>query len=482
MLVVEGLGVRLGQVEALADVSFGLQAGEIVLVTGPSGCGKSTLARCLNGLIPHHSQATMAGQVRVDGVDTRDSDVPALAARVGVVAQHPDTQLFNLTVEDDVAFGPRQLGLDAEEVSRRVAWALAALQLQDLARRAPTELSAGEKQRLAIASALALQPRYLVLDEPTANLDHSAARALAQTLSRLAQEQGMGILVLEHRLGELSGPAARLLVMDRGRIVATGAPQALITAGDGPLHRLGIAGPTAEPEADWAKLMAPTAMPQPKGPPFLELRGVEAGYGRQAVLRGVDAALYRGEIAALVGPNGAGKSTLARIMAGLHRPWRGELRLGGLKRRPRPGSEVTLLMESPDEQLFAPTVAEEIAFGPRLRGLDATEACAEALQAAGLADLRARPPHTLSLGQRQRTVLAALLALRPELLILDEPTLGQDWGHLSRLMVLVRHLNERGMTVLMITHDARLVQRYARRILLLEQGRITADGVTAQQE
>jgi energy-coupling factor transport system ATP-binding protein len=194
------------------------------------------------------------------------------------------------------------------------------------------------------------------------------------------------------------------------------------------------------------------------------------------VLRGVDLALAPGELTALVGPNGAGKSTLARVLAGLLPVRRGRVRFAGTARRPRPGREVALLLESPDEQLFCDTVAEEVCFGVEHLGPRGAEAAGQALEATGLAHLRDRSPHTLSLGQRQRTALAALLALRPQLLILDEPTLGQDWGHLGGFMEAIRQLNAGGMTVLIITHDYKLVHRYARRIVLLEAGRVVAEG------
>jgi len=194
------------------------------------------------------------------------------------------------------------------------------------------------------------------------------------------------------------------------------------------------------------------------------------------VLRGVDLALARGELTALVGDNGAGKSTLARVIAGLLPLRRGQMRFAGAARQPRPG-EVALLLESPDEQLFCDTVEEEVRFGAENLGRQAREAVEQALRATDLEPLRARQPHTLSLGQRQRTVLAALLALGPQLLILDEPTLGQDWGHLGRFMDYIRRLNAAGTTVLVITHDYKLVHQYCRRVVLLHEGRIVADGV-----
>ena len=473
MLQVENLSVRFGAQVALEGVSFRVQSGEIVLVTGPSGCGKTTLARSLNGLIPHHSLATMGGRVLVDGLDTRQHPVAALAGHVGLVGQHPEAQLFNLTVEEEVAFGPRNLRLAPAEVARRVEGALADLGLETLRHRAPHTLSAGEKERLAIASVLAMAPRLLVLDEPAANLDVAATGELRAALERLAR-RGLAVVILDHKMGDLARLASRLLVLERGRIVREGPPERVL-ADRALLSRLGLRRPAHERQTPWRHLIAPRPHPV-GGPPLLELKGVVAGYGHEPVLRGVDLALAPGEMAALVGDNGAGKSTLARVASGVLAARGGEIRLAGVRRRPRAGSLVALLLESPDEQLFCDTVEEEVRFGQENLGRLDPPSVEEALVATGLEALRHASPHTLSLGQRQRTVLAALLALRPRLLILDEPTLGQDWGHLSRFMEAIRRLNARGTTVLLITHDYKLVHQYARRVLLLEGGRIVADG------
>jgi energy-coupling factor transport system ATP-binding protein len=483
MLRVDGLGVRFGGQAALAGVSFAVELGQVLLIGGPSGCGKSTLARCLNGLIPHSSQATMTGRVLIDGLDTREHPVWRLAAHVGLVLQHPETQLFNLTVEEEVAFGPRNLGLPGEEVGRRVEGALAILGLASLRRRPPPTLSAGEKQRLAIAAALALEPGLLVLDEALANLDVAARRALAETLVRLARVQGVAAVLLDHKISELTDLASQLLLLENGRM-AGGGPPAAVLSQQGLLERLGLH--RAAPPGSWRELLAGPWLspgnggggaPGETGPPLLELCGVVAGYGHERVLHGVDLAVTRGEMLALVGDNGAGKSTLARVIAGLLPARGGEIRFAGARRRPRPGREVALLLESPDEQLFCDTLEDEVRFGAENLGLCDPERVEQVLQATRLAHLRARLPHALSLGQRQRTALAALLALGPQLLILDEPTLGQDWGHLGLFMDFIRGLNASGTTVLIITHDPELVRRYARRVVLLEEGRIVADAV-----
>lgn len=472
MIDLDHLTVRYGENPALMDVSLHVEPGEFVLITGASGCGKSTLARCLNGLIPHTVAAYMSGRVTVDGRTTTDSTVSELAQSVGLVFQNPATQLFNLTVPDEVAFGPRNLGLDAAEVERRVEWALAATGIAHLRTRSIRALSGGELQRLAIASVLAMGPRVLVLDEPTSSLDVKSTREVMQTLARL-NAGGVTVVIIEHRLGEIAHLARRSILMDAGKVVADGPTDAVFARHD-LLRELGLRRPSIELQDDWAHLLVPNGHRTIS--PMVELRGVHAGYGRTMVLHGLDLALYAGEFAALVGDNGAGKSTVARVLAGLVKPRRGELHLGS-GRRPMLGLDIGLLFQNPLYQLFCDTVDEEVSFGPRnFDCLDSTEVEA-ILQATDLAALRRRSVQGLSSGQQQRTALAAVLSLKPRLIILDEPTLGQDWRHLSAFMDLLVRLNQAGHTILLITHDYKLVHRYARRVLLLREGRIAADGV-----
>lgn len=466
MVSIENLTVRYGSFAALEHVSLEVGPGEFVLVTGPSGCGKSTLARCLNGLIPHAISAELEGRIVVAGKDTASSPICDLATSVGMVFQNPSTQLFNLTVEEEVAFGARNLGLDEEEVARRVDWALDATLLTGLRPRSTHSLSGGEQQRLAIAAVLAMGPRVLVLDEPTSSLDVRSTQELMTTLTRLNSEEGVTVVILEHRLGEVARRARRTIIMDRGRTVADGSTPEVF-ADRRLLRELGIRRPVDKPQRDWTALLVPNG--HPPGTPVVELQGIEAGYGRETVLRDLDLCLYSGEFAALVGDNGAGKSTLARVLAGLIKPRRGEIRLSN-GRRPVPGSGVGLLFQNPLQQLFCDTVIEEVGFGAEGRDLE------RVLEATDLSGLCSRSVYSLSSGQQQRTTLAAILAMQPQVLILDEPTMGQDWGHLSAFMDFLLELNRAGSTILVITHDYKLVHHYARRILLLRNGRIVSDG------
>ncbi|MBL7184378.1 MAG: ATP-binding cassette domain-containing protein [Anaerolineae bacterium] len=474
MIEVDDLTVCYGQQRVLGALSLSIRPGEFVLVTGPSGCGKSTLLRALAGLIPHASLAHMKGRVVVDGLDTQEHSLPILAGHIGLVFQNPATQLFCLRVEEEVAFGPRNLGLPPDEVARRVEWAIAATGLEHLRGRRVNTLSDGEKQRLAIAAVLAMSPRILILDEPTSNLDMVGTRQVLSTLERLRRGSST-VVVAEHKTREVSQLAGRVLILEKGLPVADGSP-AEVFARREMLHRLGVRRPIAHPQSDWADLIAPneaSILPSLPGrgwgrvKPLVELEGVVAGYGKRQVLAGLDLSIQRGELVALVGDNGAGKTTVARLLAGLVKPRRGKVQVRG---------KVGLLFQNPLEQLFCETVEEEVAFGPRNYGLLTPALLEDTLAVADLGSLRHRRTHALSGGEQQRTALASVLALRLDLLILDEPTMGQDWGHLTAFMDHVGRLNGRGMAILLITHDYRLVHDYAQRVLLLRNGRIAAEG------
>lgn len=474
---VSDLTVRYGEQLALKGVSFTVGRGEFVLLGGPSGCGKSTLAHSLNGLIPHVSSAKVTGRVVVDGLDTSTHSIPELAAHVGLVFQNPATQLFNATVEEEIAFAPRNLGLPAEEVAARVTFALDATGISSLRSRAIRALSSGEQQRVAIASVLALRPQVLVLDEPTSNLDWRGVEQVMSTLARLNRERGLTILVIEHRLQAVIPLANRVLLMQGGRIVADGRPEDVF-ADKERLNTLGLRYPWHFADRQSATCN-PRFVPSPSGAhPLVAIQGLEAGYGRRTVLQDLNLALYPGEFVALVGDNGAGKSTLAKVLAGLLRPRQGKITWDTKLHRLPLGRRVGFLFQNPLDQLVCDTVEEEIAFGPRNLGLEQQmmrERVEASLAATGLTALRHRRSAALSAGEQQRTALAAALSTAPHLLILDEPTMGQDWAHLSLMMESLTHLNHNGQAILLITHDDKLVCRYARRIIVLEEGRIVRE-------
>lgn len=494
---VQDLCVHYGANPALEQVTLSIAPGECVLVTGPSGCGKSTLARVLCGLIPKAIPAQVTGQVVLQGdggtaLDILNQPVPVVAQQVGMVFQRPATQLFHLRVEQEVAFGPRNLGLSEEEVQSRTEWALAAAGIAHLRSRRPDELSGGQKQCVAIASVLAMRPRVLILDEPTASLDAGNTRLVMDTLQTLRRQYGLTIVLIEHRLAEALHIASRLILMDGGRIVADAAPEQLL-ADQALIRKFGIRRPAGMLPEAWEMLIvgdteltrdnerpAEDCAPvvpreaQPNGA-LLELRQVSAGYQRRAVIHDVNLSIYPGDFVALVGENGAGKSTLGLAACGLLKPTVGQVRFAHGK-PPRPGLDAAMLFQNPEDQLLCDTVNEEVAYAPRNFDRFDESLHEQILRETDLWTLRERSPYHLSVGQQQRAALAACLAVMPRLLILDEPTLGQDWGHLQQMMDFLAELNRKGTAILLITHDYKLIHRYARRLVIMQDGRIVRTG------
>lgn len=474
MIKVKNLSIKYNNTTVLNNISLHVRAGECVLITGPSGCGKSTLAYAMSGLIPQAIPAHIEGGVEVDGLDTNQHPLPELARHVGMVFQNPSQQLFHLHVEDEVAFGPRNLGFEENEVQERTEWALKATGLTHLRRNNPAELSGGQKQCVAIASLLAMKPQALILDEPTASLDVPNTRLVMNALHHLLEFYAVTIVLIEHRLDESSHLANRVILMDEGQIVADGVP-AEIFANKETRLRLGLRRPIDQPLETWTDLIQVNGNNIDGRQPLLAMRQVAAGYNHHAVIEGVDLCVYPQDFIALVGNNGAGKTTLALAAAGLIKPQKGEVTfLDG--KRPRAGLDVALLFQNPIDQLFCDSVEEEVGFGMRNYRCFDRNILQITLEQADLSTLRQRRPTNLSVGQQQRTTLAACLALHPKLVILDEPTLGQDWGHLQRLMDYLVLLNQNGTAIILISHDYKLVHRYAHRIVLMENGSIKLTG------
>jgi energy-coupling factor transport system ATP-binding protein len=470
---VSGLHVRYPESHALRGIDISIAPGAFVLIGGRSGSGKSTLALALLGLLHQEDASPLAevtGEIFVNGLSPSTHPVAQIATQAGLVFQNPVTQLFNGMVEEEIAFGPRNLGLSSQEVADRVGFASDAVGVDHLRRREVRRLSGGEQQRVAVAAALAMRPRMVILDEPTANLDAEGTRSVARVLARLNRRFGVTVVVIEHRLELFLPHAQRLIWLDRGRVVADGPPEEVL----GPGSHGAVTGPAVMPASHEPPQDATTGrLPYLRCEPLVSVGRVTAGYDGHPVLRECSLTLQRGEFAGLLGRNGVGKSTLARVLAGLIRPRRGRVVwCGNGNRHPRVG----FLQQNPEHQLVCQEVEEEVRFAPRNAGRDRDQDVEALLLRSGLQGLRHRPTHALSVGEQQRTALAATLSLRPELLILDEPTIGQDWHHLTELMDLVSGLNRQGHTVLLITHDRRLVDRYAHRAWEMAGGKVQLVG------
>jgi energy-coupling factor transporter ATP-binding protein EcfA2 len=448
-LAATGLSVSYAGVKALDSVDFAVAPGSFTLVGGPSGAGKSSLALALAGLIQRTNGSRVTGGLWVNGADPGALDPAQLSEHIGLVFQNPATQLFNESVQEEVAFGPVNQGLSPEVVCERVEYALHATRTAHLRNRVVRRLSGGEKQLVAIASVLAMRPRILVLDEPTANLDTQGGKAIAEALAQLHSESGVTIVLIEHRMELFEPYADSVLWLNEGRVAAHGAPA-----------------------NDSASAATHTHIEDRKrarsGETLVDVRDVSAGYDRSNVLQNCSMRIRCGDFAALVGNNGAGKSTVARVLSGLLHPRRGKViwHTEGARQR------VGLLQQNPLHQLVCGTVRDEIEFGPRNLGHHSRDRTDRLLVATDLSALEGRSTMRLSVGEQQRVALASTLSLRPALLILDEPTIGQDWRHLQRTMDYVEQRNRAGQTVLLITHDARLVERYPNRIWELHEGRI----------
>ena len=505
---------RSAQDPVLRDVSCHIRRGELVGLLGRSGSGRSTLASTLNGTIPHLVRGDLTGRVLIDGQDIRTQRPRDLADRIGFVFQDFEAQLFSTNVSLEVAFGPENLGVHPTEIARRVNSCLGVVRLSHLSHKAPAALSGGQKQRLALASVLALEPTVLILDEPTSDLDPAGRRELLEAIRSIRRTRDLTLVMIDPETDEM-GWADRLIVLDQGRVAMDGTPAALWDRAD-EMDALGVKGFTlaklarclgvserwvdadaaanAIRTAGWggapgvaARLRLADAA-HAGGEVLLEVDGVAHRYpdGTEA-LRDVHCAIRRGEFVAILGQNGSGKTTLVKHLNGILTPSAGEIRLRGKSLRGQPATalsrRVGLVFQNPDHQIFAERIWDEVAFGPRLQGLAEVAVAArveEALEAVGLAGMGDLDPFILTKGTRQRIAVASTLATKPEVIILDEPTTGLDHAELQGMMALIRRLNEAGHTILIITHAMDIAAAYARRVVLMQGGRILRDGPTRE--
>jgi energy-coupling factor transport system ATP-binding protein len=527
---------------------------------GPTGVGKTTFCLTLNGILPHLMGGTFEGKVVVAGMDTRDHGPGQMSRQVGLVFQDPESQLFNMTVEDEVAFGLESLGLSPSEMEERIAWVLDVVRLQGLRSRHPLQLSGGQKKRLAIATVLAMRPQVLVLDEPVTGLDPLGRHEVLSVIEKLKREEETTIIMVEQDAEAVMAWADRVVIMVQGRLALEGSPRQVFSQ-VASLHDWGLAVPQmcelahlfnqrqgtsfhflTEDEA-FSTLVAElqsevrspksverstsilrqaqdacSAKPHPSTEPPLSLSKGSGCSGDSAnrhystpqrnspeptqpaikvedlwhhyddappALSGVNLSIEAGDFLAIVGQNGSGKTTLVKHFNGLLRPNRGHVfvfgedtvgqSVGQLARK------VGYLFQNPDHQIFAPTVWEEVAFGPRNLGFSEEEVAARTADALALFRLENQtetPPAVLGYGLRRKVTLAAIWAMRPQVLVLDEPTVGLDWRSSRIVMEEATHLNRQGHTIILVTHDMKLVAEFARHVLVLSDGQVLALGPT----
>jgi cobalt transport protein ATP-binding subunit len=495
---------------ALREVSCTIRQGEMVVIIGASGAGKSTFVKCLNRVIPAFQTGQLTGDIYLFGQHLTHEKVGELAGTVGMVFQDFEAQLFSTTVRDEVVFGMEQLGVAPAQMQRRLEEALTQVGLAGFEGRDPTTLSGGQKQRLAIAALLALQPRILVFDEPTTDLDPQGRQEIFALLGQM-RANGHTLVLVEHEVSA-AVLADRVLLLAAGEIVAAGPPEHILPQTT-LLERYGVRprdvdrvfqslGIPAYPRsvADAASVLQQQISLSPylttgqslpsivlneqSTPPLLQVQTVTHTYSeRPPAVRDVTLTIRSGEFLALLGKNGSGKTTLAKHLGGLLTPTQGHVLLRGQELSEVPlhqfAQEVSYVFQNPDHQLFADTVEAEVAFGPRNIGLDAAAVRTrvdEALEAVGLQSLRDQDPFLLGRGERQRLAVAALLALRPRVLILDEPTTGLDYPEQRQMMELLKRFHQEGRTILIITHVPWVAAEYAERALLMADGQLLWNG------
>jgi energy-coupling factor transport system ATP-binding protein len=508
-----------GQKEpALDGLNLDVAEGEFVVVMGHSGAGKSTLCTSLNGLIPHFFRGRMQGEVRIEGRSTREGKVGEFAKDVGLVFQDFEAQLFSTNVALEVAFGPENFQVEREEMVRRVESVLSQVRLEGFEDRQPATLSGGQKQRLAIASVLAMEPRILCLDEPTTDLDPVGKLGIFEIAEDLKNRDDVTLIVVEHETEETLD-ADRIVVLRDGRIAAdqparevlrevelleessvmplgiarffrekgVGNEQLPLTPEEG-IKEFEARGWRVSPERHRELVEADEGREASYGEPLIEVEGLSHRYPNGVVvLEGVDLEVRRGEFLAVLGQNGSGKTTLVKHFNGLLEPTEGSVRVDGEETAKQGiqvlGQRVGYVFQNPDHQIFSDTVFDEVSFGPKVRALredEVRERVEEALAAVGLGGRGDEDPFGLTKGERQRVAVASVLAVRPEVLILDEPTTGLDYAEQRSMMDLVRRLNEAGSTIIAVTHTMWVVAEYAHRAAVMKDGRMALSGTVRE--
>lgn len=495
-LVIENLSFqyRTRPEKAIENISFELKPGELLLIAGSSGCGKTTLARCINGLIPRSYKGERTGKLLLHGRDVSEMKIADVAQTVGTLLQDPERQIVASNVYNEVAFGPENLGLPREEILARVDAAMKRLRIEHLLERETFNLSGGEKQKVALAGLLSMNPSILLLDEPLASLDPASAHEALEVFRSLADE-GKTVVLIEHRVEDaIFAKPDRLLYMEAGQVKYLGAIDSLPTAIN---HR------EVKLPAEWVvkRVRQAGKMPVKVEPAAQEARGealvafenVDFRYSDETplILQNVSLQINRGDLIAVLGPNGAGKSTLVKHAIGLLKPTSGRVLVEGKDTKSMSVAQIAhslgFVFQSPTHMLFAPTVREELEFGPKnleMDSLSIPRLVSESLATMNLKGLEEYPPLGLSFGQQKRTTIAAVLAMQSKIMIMDEPTAGQDYSNYTHFMdAMCKPANGRKSLVaenfaatLFITHDVDLAVTYANRVVLFGDKHIVADG------
>ncbi len=499
----------------LHHINLDIFPGEKVLIAGASGSGKSTIASCINGLIPFAYEGESTGTLLVDGKEPKKSSIFELSHTVGTVLQDTDGQFIGLTVGEDIAFALENECVPLDEMKETVSRVAELVDIEHHLTHAPHELSGGQKQRVSLAGVMVDDVKVLLFDEPLANLDPAAGRATIELIDSIQQQTGAAVIIIEHRLEDvLWRHVDRIVLMEDGRIVADMPTKELLSSDllkahgiREPLYltALRYAGievtPEIEPQhidslrltdgqkrcvREWMQREQKEAAAPTEKKELLRVSGLSFAYTDETVLSDVNFTVYEGEMVSIVGRNGAGKSTLAKLICGFEKPTAGEIFLRGrdlktdtIKER---AASIGYVMQNPNQMLSKPMIWDEVELA--LLKTDMTpeerkERVEETLKICGLYPFRKWPVSALSFGQKKRVTIASILVQRPEILILDEPTAGQDYRHYTEIMEFLKELNGRGYTILMITHDMHLMLEYTTRAIVFSEGKLLADTTSA---
>lgn len=510
-----GFQYNAQQKPTLYDINLSVMKGEKVLIAGPSGCGKSTLAHCINGLIPFSYKGEMTGSLILKGKETREQSLFDISKTVGTVLQDSDSQFVGLTVAEDIAFALENDCVGEPELHERVNEVAEMVDVHKFMTHAPGELSGGQKQRVSMAGVLVDDVELLLFDEPLANLDPATGKHAIDLIDRMQKEIGAAVIIIEHRLEDvLYRNVDRIILMEAGRIIADTTPNELLSTDilsesgiREPLYitALKYAGvavtPNMLPESirslklsddDKAKvnswfLNSKKANEQEEKKVLLKTDKIAFSYdnGHKA-LKDISLTIHEGEMLAVVGTNGAGKSTFSKVVCGFEKEEAGSLvfkdmNLAELSIKER-ADHIGYVMQNPNQMISKVMIKEEVALGLLSRGASeelVNERTEKALKICGLWSFRNWPVSALSFGQKKRLTIASILALEPEMIILDEPTAGQDYRHYTEIMEFLSKINKEGITVVMITHDMHLMLEYAKRAVVFSEGRIIADDSSA---
>ena len=499
----------------LHDINLTIHKGEKILLVGPSGSGKSTLGHCLNGLIPFSYKGELKGSLKIMGRETKDLDIFQISKMVGTVLQDSDGQFVGLTVGEDVAFALENDCVDLNTMKETVQTVADIVDMGQLLKSSPFELSGGQKQRVSFAGVMVDNVDILLFDEPLANLDPATGKTAIDLIDRVWREQDKTVVIIEHRLEDvLYRDVDRIIVVSDGRIVADMAPDELMAAGI--LPSLGIREPlyvtalkyagipvtpelhagrldtldiesVREPLLAWNQAQEKKERPAQR-PVILKADGLHFQYTKKRkILQDISFSIQEGEMVSIVGTNGAGKSTLAKLICGFVKEDQGRLYYGEedmagwtIKER---SLKIGYVMQNPNQMICKPMIYDEVALGLRIRGIPEEEIepnVEKALKICGLLPFKKWPVSALSFGQKKRVTIASVLVLEPQILILDEPTAGQDYHHYTEIMEFLKSLNSQGVTILMITHDMHLMLEYTPHAIVISGGRKIGDASSVE--